>query len=750
MSLDFEGLAEYLLHKINQFLPSWLPGGKIIGREYCCGGIRGGPGDSFKVNTQTGRWAEFAGDLKGGDMISLFAAIHGLDQGEAAQRLAVQFSYKLRPDAPLAPLSEPEVVPPPPIAPVAVPAMVHSAFGPASSFWCYRDEAGRPMFYVARYETKEGKQFFPWTWNGERWVMKGFPAPRPLYGLDLLKKAPGKAVMVVEGEKAADAARKLVGSTYVVVTWPNGAKAADKTDWAPIYGRPVILWPDADEPGRNAMRRVSDLLKGFCEKIKIINVDDQQDGWDAADAYEEAWDMRRLVEWAKPRAVTIGVTVNAPAEPEDPKPASAQAIWDQLGIQTTQQGNPITNIDNCMRILNGWPAFQDLVWYDEFHQRYFTKWNTETVREWADIDTLNLTVILQREFGFLRIEDSTVGKSVLAMANQRVRNEPRDWMDSLAWDGVERISTFFIDAMGVEPGAYTHAVSHNFWISMVARIFRPGCQVDNMVILEGKEGIFKSKSLEAIGERWYMNAHEQVTSKDFFMSLQGKLIVELSELDSFSKAEGTRIKQVITCRTDRYRAPYGRASQDNPRMSIFVGSTNERHYLRDNTGARRFWPLTVKRIDLDLIKRDREQLFAEAVSKFKSGENWYEMPGSETASVQEDRRQFDEWENGVSEFLMGKNSVMLADVANHLGVERGRLDVQTQRRIGGLIRRLGWERLRVRRDAFTLAWVWVPAQPEGQPLSDSQLPLEPSTPSVPSSNGVASADSPQDAELLPQ
>lgn len=735
--IDFEGLAEYLLHKCNQFLPSWLPGGRLVGREYVCGGVRGGPGDSFKVNTQTGRWAEFAGDLKGGDLISLYAAMQGIDQGESAKRLAVQFNFRLTNPAEVVPA---EPVLPPPVAPVNVPAMVHSSFGPASQYWCYRDEDGRPVFYVARYETKEGKQFFPWTWNGERWVMKGFPAPRPLYGLELLKKAPGKPVMVVEGEKAAEAARKLVGSAYVVVTWPNGAKAADRADWAPVHGRAVILWPDADEPGRNAMRKVADLLKGFCEKIKMINVDDQQDGWDAADAFDEGWNFSKLVEWAKPRAVVIGVVLNAPAEPEDPQPASAVAIWDQLGIVTTKQGNPVSNIDNVMRILAGWPAFQSVVWYDEFYQRYFTKWQTDKLREWRDVDTLNLTVILQREFGFLRTDDGIVHKAIMSFAEKNVRNEPLNWMESLIWDGTDRISAFFPGYMGVVAGSYSHAVSHNFWISMVARIFRPGCQVDNMVILEGKEGIFKSKSLEAIGGKWYMNAHEQITSKDFFMSLQGKLIVELSELDSFSKAEGTRIKQVITCRTDRYRAPYSRASQDNPRQSIFVGSTNEKHYLRDNTGARRFWPLQVHTVNLEMIQRDREQLFAEAVSRFKLGEEWYLMPGSATAQVQEDRRHIDEWEDAVAQFLVGKNQILMKDLAANLGVDIGKLDLPVQRRIGGLLRRNGWDRQVMRQDAFTTVRVWAPEATTDQALLALEPQLSKDLASSHSSNGGLSAD----------
>ena len=126
---------------------------------------------------------------------------------------------------------------------------------------------------------------------------------------------------------------------------------------------------------------------------------------------------------------------------------------------------------------------------------------------------------------------------------------------------------------------------------MKAREFSTGCQVDNMVVLEGVQGIGKSRALRALGGKWYSSASESVMYKDFYLILTGSLIMEIAELDSFKKAEVTRIKQVISSPHDYYRVPYGRDAQVYPRMCVFVGTTNEREYLKDTTGARRFWPI---------------------------------------------------------------------------------------------------------------------------------------------------------------
>ena len=234
---------------------------------------------------------------------------------------------------------------------------------------------------------------------------------------------------------------------------------------------------------------------------------------------------------------------------------------------------------------------------------------------------------------------------------------------------------------------------------MVARILEPGCKVDNMIVLEGGQGKYKSTTLELIAGGWYTEAREQVTSKDFYLQMHGKLIIEIAELDAFSKAEVNTIKKVITCRVDRYRPPYGRSSQDFPRQCVFVGTTNEENYLRDHTGGRRFWPIKIGTIDLERIKADRDQLYAEAVHFYKEGATWWEMPMDQTMEQQEDRREMDEWETIIGNFLKCKEEISTAQVGMEcLKIEAAKLDITAQRRIGKVMRSLGWEKLQSNRE----------------------------------------------------
>jgi len=722
--LDFDGLAQALLLRVGDLLPSWLPGGRLRGHEYVCGNLQGGPGDSLSINTRTGRWADFASNEKGGDLVSLFAAIRGIGQGEAAKELSREVNFSLGTIAPsngAKPQAKSEEVKlsAPPFG-TPIPPMEHPRFGAPTTNWCYRNGKGVVLFYVARYDPDDDrKQFVPWSWNGDRWIMKSWPAPRPLYGLELLAARPTAPVMVVEGEKAANAALEMAGSRYVVVTWPNGSASPNKADWSRLKGRKVLIWPDADEAGLKAAKRIGEILDQLCPEIKVLDVTGRADGWDAADALAEGWGWKELLAWAKPRAKLMKLVkepelLEPPAEEEEESsepddsnvPASAFDAWEKLGIALTKGGLPVCNVDNALRVLENHKGLNKLIWFDDFHKRFFTKWKATAPREWRDVDTLGLTTYVQRDLGIRHMGDDTMFKAAVIHAHNSMRCEPRDWMETLVWDKTPRIDAFLVDFMGSKDTDYTRAASKNFWIAMAARIYRPGCQVDNMLVLEGPQGQRKTTALRVIGGRWYAEATESVMSKDFFLILHGRLIVEIADFDAFKKAEVTRIKQVVSCPTDRFRMPYGRTAQDHPRMSVFVGTTNEDNYLRDSTGGRRFWPVRCGEIKYAEIAKLREQLFAEAVSRFKAGEDWYKMPDSAIAE-QEARRQVDEWENNIGTFLVGRTVVTLGDIAEDcLKVPIGQFNQVQQRRVGGIMRRIGWEKEN-RREGEHVTKIWM-------------------------------------------
>lgn len=389
------------------------------------------------------------------------------------------------------------------------------------------------------------------------------------------------------------------------------------------------------------------------------------------------------------------INIGAEAAETTPVPLSTYASWEQLGITLNGHGAPICNLDNALKVFE--KKLNNLIWFDKFHGKYYTNTNFQTLkddkkREWGDIDDLSLTTYFQRSLGLSKMTDDVVRKAAIIHAQNNQRNEPKEWMDALAWDGVERIEHFFSDCFGASDTTYTRAASSNFWVGMVSRIYKPGGQLDNMVVLEGPQGLGKTRGLRAIGGDWYTEIKESVTEKDFFLALQGKLIVEIAELDSFSKAEVTRIKQVITCAVDRYRAPYASASADHPRQCIFVGTTNENTYLKDNTGARRFWPILCSRISIESIERQRDQLFAEAVHKFLNGSSWWEMPEEGTAHEQEGRREADAWEVPINTYLIGKDEATTNDIITEcLDIKISAADWMIQRRVGRIMRLLGFK-----------------------------------------------------------
>jgi putative DNA primase/helicase len=378
---------------------------------------------------------------------------------------------------------------------------------------------------------------------------------------------------------------------------------------------------------------------------------------------------------------------------EPPPTSELLSRYEALGLALTMNGHPICNTDNILRILQNFKAFEGFIWIDDFHMKMFTNWDGE-VREWTEVDTIQLMVIFQREFGMRGAKRTHVQEAVEIVAKKNLKNEPRDWIKSLVWDKNSRIENFFADCMGAFDNDYTKAASKNFWVGLAARILLPGCKLDTMVIFEGGQGKLKSTALETIGGKWYTVSATNPTNKDFYLIMQGNILIEIAELDGFSRAEVNTIKNILSTRKDRFRPPYGRTALDFPRQSVFAGSTNEDEYLRDSTGGRRFWPIKVGNVDIQLIKEHRDQLFAEAAVRFREGFTWWEMP-AETKLEQEARRQTDPWEEPIENYirLRDNTGVTAHQVASDcLKIPDGQITHAHALRIGKILRLCGWVR----------------------------------------------------------
>lgn len=286
-------VARLLAERAEDVCRYLLPNGRRVGREWKAGSVHGEAGDSLGVvlsGDKAGVFADFASG-ESGDLIGLWKLARGVDTAaaflEAEDFLGIPHKVNGHANGNgKATERRPE------------PSHIHPRLGAPSRTWAYTDAYGGILGYVSRFDPKgERKQILPQTFRDGAWVWKGFDEPRPLYGLDALAARPADKVLVVEGEKAADAARKLLPA-MVVVTWNGGAQAVAKADITPLRGRVLTLWPDADEPGIKAMEVLAERVGEPC---RIVGVDGMPEGWDAADALAEGWDTAKVQSWAKPR-----------------------------------------------------------------------------------------------------------------------------------------------------------------------------------------------------------------------------------------------------------------------------------------------------------------------------------------------------------------------------------------------------------------------------------------------------------------
>lgn len=278
---------------------------------------------------------------------------------------------------------------------------------------------------------------------------------------------------------------------------------------------------------------------------------------------------------------------------------------------------------------------------------------------WEDEDACRVQNWLQRR-RFLTVSEGVAYKAALLVAKSRRFDPVRDWLLSLTWDGVPRVETWLSRYLGAEDTPYTRFVGRAFLIGSVARGLRPGVKMDNMLVLEGPQGIFKSQSVKRLyGADWFMESPIDLRSNDRFLSVRGCWGREWPELDGLARADVARVKSFLSHEVDDYRAPYGRSMVHVPRRCVFIATVNppQLGYLVDESGNRRMWPVECGRIgdiDLDAIEHDRAQIWAEAGALYARGEKWWPATWEERKlcnQEQEGRMVAEVWEGKIATYL---------------------------------------------------------------------------------------------------
>lgn len=315
-------------------------------------------------------------------------------------------------------------------------------------------------------------------------------------------------------------------------------------------------------------------------------------------------------------------------------------------LRTNDKGKTLPDEANVNIALRHAPDVAQLVRYNAFSNQFeLTRspvWrDAKAGEQWSDRDDTSLLQWMQREGIGIR-SATAISRCVEAVARDAEFHPVRDYLKALTWDEKPRLDTWLARYLGAKGDVqYLRAVGRRWLISAIARVMRPGCQADHTLVLEGLQGVGKSRTARALAVRaeWFADRLPDVHTADAAIQLAGCWVVELAELSAVKRGENEAVKGYLSRTHDNYRPPYGRYRVSVPRQCVFIGSTNESAYLTDRTGNRRYWPVSCGEIDIEELEADRDQLWAEAYVAYHVGEAWH-LEGEEQrlAAIEQDER----------------------------------------------------------------------------------------------------------------
>lgn len=333
-------------------------------------------------------------------------------------------------------------------------------------------------------------------------------------------------------------------------------------------------------------------------------------------------------------------------------------------LEYTEQGKLRSTISNFSLIIENEPLLKGKIAYNEFSNRAVVigqlPWRSKDNKtDWNDTDDSGLREFIEK---YYKISSVAKCADALALSFEKHSFHPiKDYLNSLVWDGAKRVDTLFIDYLGAEDNNYVRTITRKTLVAAVARVFVPGIKFDNMPVLSGSQGIGKSTIIKKLGKDWYSDSLTTVSGKEAYEQLQGVWLLEMGEMMATKKADIEATKHFLSKTEDIYRVAYGRRTSRFPRQCVFIGTTNDREFLRDKTGNRRFWPVDVginkhsKSVFKDLTDYEIDQVWSEALELWKAGEALY-LSGEEEkeAAKQQEEHSEESAKAGLIEEYLNK------------------------------------------------------------------------------------------------
>jgi hypothetical protein len=362
--------------------------------------------------------------------------------------------------------------------------------------------------------------------------------------------------------------------------------------------------------------------------------------------------------------------------------------------------------------------------YDEFRDEImFAPDGDDQWSAFTDADYTRLRITLERK-GFKAVGRELMRDTVLLVAEDHPFDSAQTWLDQQTWDGTPRVETFLARYFGTEDTAYTRAVSRYLWTALAGRIVTPGVKADMVPILVGGQGVGKSTGVSAMcpATEFFTEVSFHEKEDDLARRMRGRLVGEIGELRGLHTRELETIKAFITRTHESWVPKYREFATSFPRRIVFIGTTNKDEFLADETGNRRWLPVAVTQADVDAIRRDRVQLWAEGRVMYDLVGIDYQDAEGLASEVHADHTIRDSWEDAINQWLddpdpltgdtpRTRNFLRVTDVLKGaLGFDAKHIARREEMRAGTALRNLGYERKKLRVDGVTI-WAYVPDVP---------------------------------------
>ena len=576
----------------------------------------------------------------------------------------------------------------------------------------YRDAAGATVFEKVRYEPKAFRirhQAGPGAQpKWKRPDLKEYP----LYRLPelLAAQAEGQTIFVVEGEKDVD--RAATGGLVATTNWEGASESGKKPKWRPEYtaqlagAARVVLIPDNDDPGRAHLRHVARQLTGKVADLRWLELPGVPVKGDLSDYLDQhsVEELLALVEQAPPPDLaTPPATATAdPAPDPDPAPAPLQ-----------DSGPPKKTLATAVALLSA-PPWRGVIGFNAFRQTIEKRQPTPYQGQpgaWRDCDTAETMLHLDAAAG-AAFSRERIDLAVLAVAHRHSFNPAQERLRELAdgWDGRARLGAWLTEYLSAKTNdsnaEYLREIGAAWLKGVCARVLLPGCKRDDVLVLRSPQGWRKSTAAQAIADAIHPDSFTDSVDLNNLaeakIQIRGVIIAELSELAGMGKAEVEAVKAFVACKQDRFREKFGRYAEDFPRTVSFIGSTNDPNFLKDPTGNRRWWPVTLNdKIDVASLEAALPQLIGEAARRVMNGEPWHVTAETALAQAEQVRAaHYDEdvWTDPVLRIVENMTAagqfVTTSEILDGLQIPRVQQTPGTQRRVASILKTNGYEEAR--------------------------------------------------------